>query len=53
VHVAVEQNSELTLGATPVDWWEVTGKAANVNYLTTVDSDGFFRLLADNLSTLP
>lgn len=53
VHVAVEQNSELTLGATPVDWWGVTGKAANVNYLTTVDSDGFFRLLADNLSTLP
>lgn len=53
VHVAVEQGSELTLGATPVDWWGVTGKAANVYYITEVDADGFFALLAENLSRLP
>lgn len=53
VNVCVELGSELTLGATVMDWWGISGRAANVHYVTEVDADGFFRLLADCLSTLP
>ena len=53
VHVAVEQTSELTLGATPVDWWGITGKTPNVYYIDSIENDGFYALLAEKLATLP
>ncbi len=52
VNVAIETQSELTRGMTVVDWWGVTGRARNVNYLRSGDVDGFFELLFERLATL-
>ncbi len=52
VNVAIETSSELTRGMTVVDWWGVTGRVRNVNYLRSGDSDGFFNLLYERLATL-
>jgi purine nucleosidase len=52
VNVAVETNSELTLGATVVDWWHVTHRAENALVLRDVDADGFFGLLTERLARL-
>ena len=52
VNVAIETQSELTRGMTVVDWWGVTGRVKNVNYLRSGDADGFFELLFERLSTL-
>jgi purine nucleosidase len=52
VNVAIETTSELTRGMTVVDWWGVTGRAKNANYLRSGDSDGFYDLLFERLATL-
>jgi purine nucleosidase len=51
-HVAVETMSELTLGATVVDWWGITGKPKNALVLRDIDADGFFALLTARLARL-
>ena len=51
--VAVETHSPLTAGMTVVDWREASGRAANARVLEAVDSDGFFRLLAERIARLP
>jgi purine nucleosidase len=48
-HVAVETQSELTLGMTVIDWWGVTGRAPNALVMRDVDADGFFDLLTTRL----
>jgi purine nucleosidase len=48
-NVEVETESALTLGHTAVDFWGVTDRVINVNWLYRVDSDGFFALLIDRL----
>jgi inosine-uridine nucleoside N-ribohydrolase len=53
VNVAVETASPLTLGTTVVDWWGVTGRPANAQFLNTVDADGLYRLLTAKLAQLP
>nr|WP_294863870.1 nucleoside hydrolase [uncultured Pseudogulbenkiania sp.] len=53
VNVEVETASPLTLGATVVDWWGVSGRPANVLYLTEADADGVYALLTDCLARLP
>jgi purine nucleosidase len=53
VNVAIETTSPLSMGATVVDWWGVTGREPNARYLTEVDSDGFFDLLTRTLARLP
>ncbi|MEO1313880.1 MAG: nucleoside hydrolase, partial [Pseudomonadota bacterium] len=45
--------SELTMGMTVADWWGVTDRPANVNYLRFVDDVGFYALLEERLATLP
>jgi purine nucleosidase len=45
VNVAVETASELTRGATVVDWWSVTGKPANATVLREIDAEGYFDLV--------
>jgi purine nucleosidase len=50
-NVTVETASELTLGATVVDWWGVTGRSKNALVMRDVDADGFFALLTDRLAT--
>ncbi len=52
VNVAIECESELTMGMTVIDWWKVTGRKANATVLRGVDSDGFFALLTERLATL-
>ncbi|MBV8534102.1 MAG: nucleoside hydrolase [Alphaproteobacteria bacterium] len=50
--VAVETESELTLGQTVIDWWGKTGGRANALVLEEVDADGFFALLVERLARL-
>jgi purine nucleosidase len=52
VNVAIETSSELTRGMTVVDWWGVTGRAKNVQYMRSGDADGFYELLFERLATL-
>ena len=48
-NVEVETKSPLTLGHTAVDFWEVTDRPKNANWLYKVDTDGFFSLLFERL----
>ncbi|MEM7565946.1 MAG: nucleoside hydrolase [Pseudomonadota bacterium] len=51
--VAIETESDLCLGATVVDWWNVwPERAANAHVLGDIDADGFFALLIERLSRL-
>ncbi len=51
-NVEIEINSELTIGETVVDWWEVTDRPKNALFIKDVDADGFFSLLVERLATL-
>lgn len=51
-NVEIEINSELTIGETVVDWWEVTDRPKNALFIKDVDADGFFSLLTERLATL-
>ncbi|MFO1059923.1 MAG: nucleoside hydrolase [Dongiaceae bacterium] len=53
INVSVETGSELTLGMTVADWWQITDRPANVEYLRQADADGFHALLAERLARLP
>ena len=53
INVAVETSSALTLGMTVADYWRVTKREPNVNYLRDVDAVGFFDLLTERLARLP
>ncbi|MBE0580544.1 nucleoside hydrolase [Devosia sp.] len=52
-NVTVETASELTVGMTVADYWHVTGKVRNVNYLRNGNAEGFFALLLERLARLP
>ncbi|MEC9342817.1 MAG: nucleoside hydrolase, partial [Pseudomonadota bacterium] len=49
-HVAIETHSELTMGATVVDWWGITANPKNALVLRNIDADGFFALLTERLA---
>ena len=49
-NVSVETESELTMGHTAVDFWHVTDRPANVNWIYAVDADGFYDLLISRLA---
>jgi purine nucleosidase len=53
VNVAIETESELTVGETVVDWNEVTGRQPNALWINEIDSDGFYSLLAETVRRLP
>lgn len=53
VNVAIECESELTMGMTVVDWWHISGRAPNATVLRHVDAAGFFDLLHERISRLP
>jgi purine nucleosidase len=48
-NVEVETQSELTMGHTAVDFWQVTDRPCNARWLYEVDADGFFNLLIQRL----
>jgi purine nucleosidase len=52
-NVTIETASELTVGMTVADYWHVTGKVRNVNYLRSGNAEGFFALLMERLARLP
>lgn len=49
-NVAIETQSELTLGHTAVDFWHVTDRPRNVHWVYGVDSNGFYDLLTERLA---
>jgi purine nucleosidase len=51
VNVAIECESELTLGMTVVDWRGVSRRSVNATVLNTVDADGIYELLETRLKT--
>ena len=51
-HVAIETASPLTQGMTVIDWWGVTGQAANAHVLGGLDADGFYALITERLARL-
>lgn len=53
VNVAIETESQLTVGETVVDWNEVTGRPPNALWINEIDSDGFYSLLAETVRRLP
>ena len=53
INVTVETASELTMGMTVADWWQITERPRNVCFLREPDADGFFALLTERLARLP
>jgi purine nucleosidase len=53
INVSIETMSLLTLGMTVADWWQITDRPRNVNFLREGDADGFFELLTERLGRLP
>lgn len=53
VNVEIETASELTMGMTVADWWGVTKKPANAQFMNEADADGFYALLTERLARLP
>ncbi|MEO1700645.1 MAG: nucleoside hydrolase [Pseudomonadota bacterium] len=51
-NVSIETSSELTMGMTVIDWWDVTDREENALVLGDVDADAFFKLLTERLATL-
>lgn len=49
-NIAVETESELTIGHTAVDFWHVTDRPANANWVFEIDANGFFELLNEHLA---
>lgn len=50
-NVEVETQSPLTMGHTAVDFWGVTDRPRNANWIYQVDADGFFALLIERLNS--
>lgn len=50
-NVEIETGSPLTRGHTAVDFWGVSDRVRNVNWLYKVDADGFFKLLVERLKS--
>ncbi|WP_394691042.1 nucleoside hydrolase [Hoeflea sp.] len=51
-NVEIETGSDLTLGATVVDWWKVTDRKENALVIGGVDADRFFDLFIERLGRL-
>jgi purine nucleosidase len=53
VNVDVSIADPLTLGMTVVDWWSVTQRPANVDFMSEIDADGYYGLLTERIARLP
>jgi purine nucleosidase len=53
VNLEVSIDDPLTLGMTVVDWWGVTGRPANVDFMSEIDADGYYGLLTERIARLP
>ncbi|RYE60275.1 MAG: nucleoside hydrolase [Hyphomicrobiales bacterium] len=52
-NVTIETSSELTVGMTVTDYWHVTDKPRNANYIRSGNAEGFYALLTERLARLP
>ncbi len=52
INVEIETQGVLTLGMTVADWWGVTGRPVNAEFMGEIDADRFFELLTRRLSRL-
>jgi len=52
VNIEVECSSPRTLGMTVVDWWGVTGRAPNVQFLRNLNADAYFDLVIGRMARL-
>ena len=52
-NIRIETQSELTMGMTVTDYWNVTDNTKNVNFLDNVDDIGYFELIKNCLLRLP
>ncbi len=49
-NIAIETESELTMGHTAIDFWYVSDRKKNANWAYDVDADGFYELLTERLA---
>ena len=52
-NVEIETESDLTMGMTVIDWWQVTDRPHNAFVVGDLDADSFFRLITERLARLP
>ena len=52
-NVEIETASELTMGMTVIDWWQVSGRPHNAFVVGDLDADAFFALITSRLASLP
>ena len=52
-NVEIETVSELTMGMTVIDWWQVSGRPHNAFVVGDLDADAFFALITSRLAKLP
>ncbi len=50
INVEIETESELTVGMTVADYWNVTEKPKNAIWITDLEADGFFDLILNRLA---
>jgi purine nucleosidase len=51
--VAIETESELTMGMTVVDWWGLTGDEPNCLVINEINDERFYQLLTERIGRLP
>lgn len=51
-NVEIETESELTMGTTVIDWWNVTERANNCLVFGDIDAEAFFAMLVDRVRQL-
>jgi len=49
-NITIETESELTIGHTAVDFWNISGRPKNATWMHTADADGFYDLLIERLA---
>ena len=52
INVEIETGSALTRGMTVADWWGVTDRAPNAQFMGDVDAEAFFTLLTERVARL-
>jgi inosine-uridine nucleoside N-ribohydrolase len=50
-NIEIETESLLTMGHTAVDFWGVSGRAVNADWVYKADADGFYELLSAQLAS--
>ena len=52
INVEIETKGTFTTGMTVADWWGVTDRTPNAQFMREVDADGFFTLLTERIARL-